>query len=197
MPPNPEFHNTKQLPEGNSFANMAFTSEDDTDAQDRTNNASAQSAVNVAGEPLPGSTTIVNRRNSSGNSNGGKSKQQDGENKNGHSSSENDSNNNNGGGGGDKGTIPACGSSDVDSSQLMDFDDLLPHIGEFGRYQKILFLLMIPFAFFVAWTYFSQIFLTLVPQEFHCALPELESLISNKGDRYVVHTRLIPFLTTV
>ncbi|XP_058458866.1 organic cation transporter protein [Malaya genurostris] len=59
---------------------------------------------------------------------------------------------------------------------IVDFDDLLPHIGEFGRYQKILFLLMIPFAFFVAFVYFSQIFITLVPEEHWCRVPELEHL---------------------
>ncbi|KAG5679390.1 hypothetical protein PVAND_008958 [Polypedilum vanderplanki] len=59
---------------------------------------------------------------------------------------------------------------------IIDFDDLLPHIGDFGRYQKILFLLMIPFAFFVAFVYFSQIFITLVPEEHWCAVPELEKL---------------------
>lgn len=58
----------------------------------------------------------------------------------------------------------------------IDFDDLLPHIGEFGRYQKILFLCMIPFAFFVAFVYFSQIFITLVPDEHWCNVPELSDL---------------------
>lgn len=58
----------------------------------------------------------------------------------------------------------------------IDFDDLLPHIGEFGRYQKILFLLMIPFAFFVAFVYFAQIFITLVPEEHWCRVPELNDL---------------------
>ncbi|XP_015172217.1 PREDICTED: organic cation transporter protein isoform X2 [Polistes dominula] len=58
----------------------------------------------------------------------------------------------------------------------MDFDDLLPYVGEFGLYQKILFILMIPFASFVAWVYFSQIFLTLVPEEHWCWVPELENL---------------------
>jgi hypothetical protein len=62
------------------------------------------------------------------------------------------------------------------SRPIIDFDDLLPHIGDFGRYQKILFLLMIPFAFFVAFVYFSQIFITLVPDEHWCAVPELENL---------------------
>lgn len=62
------------------------------------------------------------------------------------------------------------------SNVVMDFDDLLPHIGDFGLYQKILFLLMIPFAFFVAFVYFSQIFMTLVPEEHWCKVPELEHL---------------------
>lgn len=60
--------------------------------------------------------------------------------------------------------------------RVIDFDDLLPHIGEFGRYQKILFLFMIPFAFFVAFVYFSQIFITLVPEEHWCFVPELANL---------------------
>lgn len=60
--------------------------------------------------------------------------------------------------------------------RVIDFDDLLPHIGEFGRYQKILFLLMIPFAFFVAFVYFSQIFITLVPDKHWCFVPELVNL---------------------
>lgn len=58
----------------------------------------------------------------------------------------------------------------------MDFDDILPMIGEFGKYQKILFLLMIPFATFVAFVYFSQIFMTLVPEQHWCHVPELEEL---------------------
>lgn len=58
----------------------------------------------------------------------------------------------------------------------LDFDDLLPMIGEFGKYQKILFLCMIPFTFFVAFVYFSQIFLTLIPEQHWCIVPELEGL---------------------
>lgn len=65
----------------------------------------------------------------------------------------------------------------------MDFDDLLPHIGEFGRYQKILFLLMIPFTSFVAFTYFTQIFITIVPEQHWCRIPELEHLTAE--ERYV------------
>ncbi|KAK9293637.1 hypothetical protein QLX08_011466 [Tetragonisca angustula] len=58
----------------------------------------------------------------------------------------------------------------------MDFDELLPYVGEFGLYQKILFVLMIPFASFVAWVYFSQIFITLIPDDYWCWVPELENL---------------------
>ena len=62
------------------------------------------------------------------------------------------------------------------NSSNMDFDDLLPLLGEFGRYQKILFLLMIPFACSVAFVYFTQIFITLVPESHWCRVPELEHL---------------------
>lgn len=61
-------------------------------------------------------------------------------------------------------------------SNSIDFDDLLPMIGEFGKYQKILFLCMIPFTFFVAFVYFSQIFMTLVPEQHWCTVPELDQL---------------------
>ncbi|XP_045487487.1 organic cation transporter protein-like [Pieris rapae] len=63
-----------------------------------------------------------------------------------------------------------------DKRKTIDFDDLLPYIGEFGLYQKILFLLMIPFAFFVAFVYFSQIFMTIVPEQHWCWVPELANL---------------------
>lgn len=63
-----------------------------------------------------------------------------------------------------------------DEKPLLDFDDVLPHIGEFGYYQKCLFLLMIPFAWFVAFVYFSQIFITLVPEGHWCRIPELQDL---------------------
>lgn len=167
MPPNPEFHNGKR-PEDNSFVNIAFSAaEDSTATIQATPTTPTESSAN----------SVLTRRNSSGNS---KSEKDNNQKLVKSTGSAGDSNNNNG----DKAMI-ACGSSVATAGQdsLMDFDDLLPHIGEFGRYQKILFLLMIPFAFFVAWTYFSQIFLTLVPQEYHCALPELDALLLSAEDR--------------
>ncbi|CAF4957211.1 unnamed protein product [Pieris macdunnoughi] len=68
----------------------------------------------------------------------------------------------------------------TDKRKATDFDDLLPYIGEFGLYQKILFLLMIPFAFFVAFVYFSQIFMTIVPEQHWCWIPELANLTAEE-----------------
>ena len=72
---------------------------------------------------------------------------------------------------------PAAISSPVrEEKSLMDFDDMLPHIGEFGLYQKILFALLAPFAFFVAFVYFTQIFITVTPEGYWCRIPELMNL---------------------
>lgn len=80
--------------------------------------------------------------------------------------------------------MDSYGSDRMDNKTLLRFDDLLPHIGEFGRYQKILFLLMIPFTFFLVFVYFTQIFITLVPEEHWCRIPELENL--TVAERYVL-----------
>lgn len=61
-------------------------------------------------------------------------------------------------------------------SKIMDFDDILPYVGEFGRYQKILFLWMIPFSFFIAFVYFSQTFMIVVPEEHNCFVSDLQHL---------------------
>ncbi|KAL1459910.1 hypothetical protein WDU94_011857 [Cyamophila willieti] len=70
----------------------------------------------------------------------------------------------------DKGNGPSGGETDL------DFDDVLPHLGEFGRYQKILFFAMIPFAFSVAFVYFAQIFIAVIPERYWCRVPELAHL---------------------
>ena len=71
---------------------------------------------------------------------------------------------------------PAKSSPVREEKSLMDFDDMLPHIGEFGLYQKILFILLAPFAFFVAFVYFTQIFITVTPEGYWCRIPELMNL---------------------
>ncbi|XP_002035519.2 organic cation transporter protein [Drosophila sechellia] len=79
-------------------------------------------------------------------------------------------------GGFKKGQEVAGGNGSDSLPPSMDFDDILPLIGEFGRYQKLLFICMIPFSFFVAFVYFSQIFLTLIPEQHWCHVPELDGL---------------------
>ncbi|XP_061727789.1 carcinine transporter-like isoform X2 [Cydia pomonella] len=60
--------------------------------------------------------------------------------------------------------------------RVKDFDDLLPLVGEFGWYQRLLFLMMIPYAFFFAFVYFGQIFMTLVPEQHWCYVEELQNM---------------------
>lgn len=55
------------------------------------------------------------------------------------------------------------------------FDDILPYVGEASRYQLILFILLLPFTFVYAFLYFTQFFITLVPAEHWCTVPELDN----------------------
>jgi hypothetical protein len=59
-------------------------------------------------------------------------------------------------------------------SPPIDFDYVLPFIGEFGTYQMILFFLAAPFCFFEAFSLFSQVFITLVPGH-SCHVPQLNN----------------------
>ncbi|XP_049698394.2 solute carrier family 22 member 3 isoform X1 [Helicoverpa armigera] len=61
--------------------------------------------------------------------------------------------------------------SDVDALELV-----LQHVGEMGRYQKLLFVCMMPFGFFFAYVYFVQMFIAATPQRHWCAVPELAHL---------------------
>lgn len=58
--------------------------------------------------------------------------------------------------------------------KIENFDDILPYIGEAGRYQWLLFLILLPFTFVYAFLYFTQFFLTLLPKEYWCSVPELD-----------------------
>ncbi|XP_001352700.3 organic cation transporter protein [Drosophila pseudoobscura] len=80
------------------------------------------------------------------------------------------------------GILSARSSIYVDLGQFLDFDDLLPMIGEFGLFQKLLFLFMIPFTFIAAFVYLGQIFMTLAPHNFYCLVPEL-SVVTDEAER--------------
>ncbi|XP_018023032.1 carcinine transporter-like, partial [Hyalella azteca] len=58
------------------------------------------------------------------------------------------------------------------NEELMDFDDIVPYLDKFGRYQKLLFLAMAPFCFNLVLIYFPHIFVTLEPEHW-CRVPEL------------------------
>jgi hypothetical protein len=45
---------------------------------------------------------------------------------------------------------------------IEDFDDILPHVGSFGPFQKRILLLSLPVNYFVAVVYMAQIYQTLV-----------------------------------
>jgi hypothetical protein len=56
--------------------------------------------------------------------------------------------------------------------RIETFDDILPYIGEAGRYQWFLFVILLPFTFVYAFLYFAQFFITLIPEEYWCSVPE-------------------------
>ncbi|XP_015590147.1 organic cation transporter protein [Cephus cinctus] len=58
--------------------------------------------------------------------------------------------------------------------KIENFDDILPYIGEAGRYQWFLFFILLPFTFVYAFLYFTQFFLTLTPNQYWCTVPELD-----------------------
>ncbi|EDW69536.2 organic cation transporter protein [Drosophila virilis] len=72
--------------------------------------------------------------------------------------------------------------STIEMEHYIDFDDLLPEVGEFGCFQKVLFALMIPFCYISAFVYLSQIFMTLPPDKYYCFVNEL-SLIASEEER--------------
>ncbi|XP_076673157.1 organic cation transporter protein isoform X1 [Andrena cerasifolii] len=59
--------------------------------------------------------------------------------------------------------------------KINTFDDILPYIGEASRYQCFLFIVLLPFTFAYAFLYFTQFFITLLPAEHWCTVPELDS----------------------
>lgn len=58
----------------------------------------------------------------------------------------------------------------------MDLDDLLPVLGEFGRYQKLLlWLICLPACIPCGFCAFNQLFMTDAPDDYWCSVPNLNA----------------------
>uniref|UniRef100_T1J273 Major facilitator superfamily (MFS) profile domain-containing protein n=1 Tax=Strigamia maritima TaxID=126957 RepID=T1J273_STRMM len=56
----------------------------------------------------------------------------------------------------------------------MEFDDILPKLGQFGRYQKfVYFMLCIPASLPAVFLTFNQVFMSATPEHW-CEIPELK-----------------------
>lgn len=66
-----------------------------------------------------------------------------------------------------------------------DFTNIF-QLGEFGLYQRFLFIMLMLFCFFLTFVYFTQLFLIVVPVEFWCEMPIVEGFTSEEIRDYMV-----------
>ncbi|XP_043472248.1 carcinine transporter-like [Leptopilina heterotoma] len=64
------------------------------------------------------------------------------------------------------------------------FDDVLPYIGDLGKYQWILITIFLPFGLAFMIVFFSQIFITAVPQKHWCKVNEFIDFNLTKEQRF-------------
>ena len=73
-------------------------------------------------------------------------------------------------------TLSSGNVEDTEKRQKTEtFDDMLSHVGDAGRYQVFLFIILLPFSFVYTFLYFGQFFITLIPEEYWCHIPELDN----------------------
>ena len=63
------------------------------------------------------------------------------------------------------------------------FDDILPFVGDYGRYQWLLLLALLPYGVTYAFLYFSQFFITIIPTEHWCRIDELMNTSLTQEDK--------------
>ncbi|XP_055550102.1 carcinine transporter [Wyeomyia smithii] len=76
-------------------------------------------------------------------------------------------------------------SEKIESEEPFDLDELLPAIGEFGRYQKLLlWLICLPACIPCGFCAFNQLFMTDVPGDYWCVIPELQNFSVEERRQY-------------
>ncbi|CAK9808197.1 Carcinine transporter [Anthophora quadrimaculata] len=71
-------------------------------------------------------------------------------------------------------------------NEAVTLDDILIYLGEFGTYQKYLFCTLLFFCWFLIFVYFSQTFLTVLPPEYWCKLPEVPGLTNEQVRDFMI-----------
>ncbi|XP_052864161.1 carcinine transporter [Anopheles cruzii] len=87
----------------------------------------------------------------------------------------------------EKEQLHARGNEEVPSDEPFDLDELLPVIGEFGRYQKLLlWLICLPACIPCGFCAFNQLFMTDTPEQYWCRVPELENFTTEERRMYAI-----------
>nr|XP_034179644.1 carcinine transporter-like [Osmia lignaria] len=82
----------------------------------------------------------------------------------------------------------------VPAEEAPTLDDILIYMGQFGKYQKYLFGVLTIFCVFLSFVYFSQVFLTVLPAEYWCKLPQVESMpVDRLREILIPKSKLVPF----
>lgn len=81
--------------------------------------------------------------------------------------------------------------SDPKPTEKMDFDDMLGHVGGWGKFQYRLLLISVPFTFFLAYVGYAPILFLYVPDHW-CAIPENYKIALNTTDEEALINVLIP-----
>ncbi|XP_043265569.1 carcinine transporter-like [Colletes gigas] len=82
----------------------------------------------------------------------------------------------------------------VQANEAVTLDDVLIYLGEFGTYQRYLFGLLTVFCLFLIFVYFTQSFLTILPNEYWCRLPRVEGVSVERLKKIMIpSSKVVPY----